>query len=436
MDFKDKEAFDKYDKKHKMRASTKVNIGGKETTVGQAIDVGGPAHPNVPKKKKGAPKPGSSASPDDVMNATLGGEKIGDIIDNEDHPNYDKAMKYVLSFDPDDEKVVSGPGKGGKPDSISASDWKKMDADEREYHTSGQYDKDAEGDDTGKYDVPYTDDEEGAGGGYDDIEGGPTPESDWTSDQVMNATLGGEKVGDIIDNEDHPNYDKAMDYVTSFDPDAEKVVSGPGKGGGTKSKKAADIYAKSKDYDNVGDLIKMGRSHEMWNMMKEVDDQRELSEEASEEIDDLITKLYDMEEGEDDSPEGMSTTDYVKMEKSVRAKIFKALKDPKNYGGKNESVTESVKRRRFTVKEVQKWMKTLEENRYKRVYNSDCRRVSWMANNMNEDVTNMPISMRKKWTKAQYGRERYLAKEFLKSKNDNARLRESIRKIVAGLDND
>ena len=69
----------------------------------------------------------------------------------------------------------------------------------------------------------------------------------------------------------------------------------------------------------------------------------------------------------------------------------------------DESVTESVKPRRFTVKEVQKWMKTLEENRYKKVYNSDCRRVSWMANNMNEDVTNMPISMRKKWTKAQYG---------------------------------
>ena len=102
----------------------------------------------------------------------------------------------------------------------------------------------------------------------------------------------------------------------------------------------------------------------------------------------------------------------------------------------DESVTESVKPRRFTVKEVQKWMKTLEENRYKKVYNSDCRRVSWMANNMNEDVVNMPISMRKKWTKAQYGRERYLAKEFLKSKLDNERLRESIRNIVTRLIND
>ena len=101
-----------------------------------------------------------------------------------------------------------------------------------------------------------------------------------------------------------------------------------------------------------------------------------------------------------------------------------------------EEVEESVKRR-FTVKEVQKWMKTLEENRYKKVYNADCRRVSWMANNMNEDIANMPKSMSKKWTKAQYGRERYLAKEFVKSKLSNLKeqlaeqkLRKLIREVI------
>ena len=84
-------------------------------------------------------------------------------------------------------------------------------------------------------------------------------------------------------------------------------------------------------------------------------------------------------------------------------------------------------------------MKTLEENRYKKVYNSDCRRVSWMVNNMKEDLQNMPKSMRKKWTKAQYGRERYLAKEFLKSKKQQMTeqklrkvIRESIKKIMEG----
>ena len=73
--------------------------------------------------------------------------------------------------------------------------------------------------------------------------------------------------------------------------------------------------------------------------------------------------------------------------------------------------------KRTTVKEIKRWMKTLEENRYKKTYNSDARRVAWFVNNnLSEDYETMPISMRKKWSKAQYGRERYLAKEFIRSK--------------------
>ena len=92
--------------------------------------------------------------------------------------------------------------------------------------------------------------------------------------------------------------------------------------------------------------------------------------------------------------------------------------------------------KKTTVKEVKKWMKTLEENRYKKVYNSDARRVSWMVNNIGENLENMPKSMRKKWTKAQYGRERYLAKEFLRGKESEQKLRESIRKIIKRMIND
>tara|TARA_B100000287_G_scaffold225585_1_gene212896 strand:- start:1563 stop:1808 length:246 start_codon:yes stop_codon:yes gene_type:complete len=76
-------------------------------------------------------------------------------------------------------------------------------------------------------------------------------------------------------------------------------------------------------------------------------------------------------------------------------------------------------------------MKTLEENRYKKTYNSDCRRVAWFVNNnLSEDYESMPISMRKKWSKASYGRERFLAKEFLKHKRAEQKLRESVRKII------
>ena len=69
-----------------------------------------------------------------------------------------------------------------------------------------------------------------------------------------------------------------------------------------------------------------------------------------------------------------------------------------------ESVHESVRKpRKTTVKEVKKWFRTLEENRYKKTYASDARRVSWLVNNnLSEDYEAMPISMRKKWPKAGY----------------------------------
>ena len=90
-----------------------------------------------------------------------------------------------------------------------------------------------------------------------------------------------------------------------------------------------------------------------------------------------------------------------------------------------------MKAKKTTVKEVKKWFKTLEENRYKKTYQSDARRVSWLVNNnLSEDYEAMPISMKKKWPKAAYKRERYLAKEFIKHKQNEAKLRESIRSIV------
>jgi len=95
--------------------------------------------------------------------------------------------------------------------------------------------------------------------------------------------------------------------------------------------------------------------------------------------------------------------------------------------------------KKTTVKEVKKWMKTLEENRYKKTYASDARRVSWMVNNnLSEDYEAMPISMKKKWPKAAYKRERFLAKEFVKhlEARKEAKLRESIRKIVHGFINE
>ena len=93
---------------------------------------------------------------------------------------------------------------------------------------------------------------------------------------------------------------------------------------------------------------------------------------------------------------------------------------------------------RVTFKEIKSWIKSLEENRYKKIYNSDARRVAWFVNNnLSEDYETMPKSIRKKWSKATYGRERFLAKEFnkfvsskAKQLKEEAKVREIIRNLL------
>ena len=104
--FKDKEAFRKYDKKHKMRGDTEVEIDGKKMKVSQAADVGGPAHPKVSKKPtiKG-PKPDGDWNVKSVKNATIDGDKVGDILGlGTNHPKYKQAMDYVQKFQGDPTK--------------------------------------------------------------------------------------------------------------------------------------------------------------------------------------------------------------------------------------------------------------------------------------------------------------------------------------------
>ena len=86
--------------------------------------------------------------------------------------------------------------------------------------------------------------------------------------------------------------------------------------------------------------------------------------------------------------------------------------------------------KRTTVKEIKKWFKTLEENRYKRTYNSDARRVAWMVNNEGVDLSEMPETMRKKWVKAEYKKERYMANKFLESMNQNESIEDKIRHTI------
>ena len=91
--------------------------------------------------------------------------------------------------------------------------------------------------------------------------------------------------------------------------------------------------------------------------------------------------------------------------------------------------------RKVTITEIRRWLKTLEENRYKKIYNADAKRVTWFVNNqMTEDTKGMPKSYRKRWSEAKYGKERYLAEKFIKLKEAEKemenKLRESIRRII------
>ena len=74
-----------------------------------------------------------------------------------------------------------------------------------------------------------------------------------------------------------------------------------------------------------------------------------------------------------------------------------------------------VNRIKATIKEMKNWLSNLEENKYKKTYINDARRVAWFVNNnLSEDYESMPARLRRKTEGAKYSRERYLAKEFIK----------------------
>jgi len=140
---------------------------------------------------------------------------------------------------------------------------------------------------------------------------------------------------------------------------------------------------------------------------------------------DAYRKKHNLKPGSKHKVDGKTVTvrDVKKISKSAAKSADKfaaaqnAKLDAAEKAMKKKKVKES-KMKRYTVKEVRMWMKKLEENRYKKVYNSDARRVAWMVNNEGVELSEMPKSMSKKWTKAQYGRERYLATEFIKAKSE------------------
>ena len=90
--------------------------------------------------------------------------------------------------------------------------------------------------------------------------------------------------------------------------------------------------------------------------------------------------------------------------------------------------------KRVTIKEIKKWIKSLEESRYRKVYYPDARRVAFFVNNSTLKETDMPETMKKKYKMAEYKREKFLAKKYMREvlnqKINESRLRKLIQRLV------
>ena len=100
-------------------------------------------------------------------------------------------------------------------------------------------------------------------------------------------------------------------------------------------------------------------------------------------------------------------------------------------------INESNNRKRVTVKEVKRWMKSLDENKWRKTYNVDARRVAHFAN-FGESVE-LPKSLQKRTKNANYDREFNMANRFLESLNKKMNehsfrqmIRNYIKEIING----
>jgi len=82
---------------------------------------------------------------------------------------------------------------------------------------------------------------------------------------------------------------------------------------------------------------------------------------------------------------------------------------------------------KYSLKEIQKWLRGLEENKYRKRYKIDAKRICYFANN-GGDAT-LPASIAKKNENTTYARDRYLSKKFVKHirEQEKARKQQNLR---------
>ena len=91
------------------------------------------------------------------------------------------------------------------------------------------------------------------------------------------------------------------------------------------------------------------------------------------------------------------------------------MKDYITHNGKRYKRVDENYDRRVSIKEVHKWLKGLEEYRYRKIPNVDVRRITSFVNNGLSEI-DLPKSLQKKWENAKYGKEKHLADRYIKQK--------------------
>ena len=76
---------------------------------------------------------------------------------------------------------------------------------------------------------------------------------------------------------------------------------------------------------------------------------------------------------------------------------------------------------KYTIKEVRKFLRGLEENKYRKRYAIDAKRVCYFANN-GPDAT-LPTSLARKNENTTYARDKSLAKEFIKHLKEQEKIK-------------
>ena len=207
-------------------------------------------------------------------------------------------------------------------------------------------------------------------------------------------------------------------------------LTGKSEGGGEPEGGRFAGKLSREDEETLGDAADELATNDAWDAV----DDGSLTEEDAEDLDDIGTLIARQAAGhsraDEEKPElkekleNMSPEARTYFEETTGLKVDDFVGEEQGRTGTEEikvingkkykPIKESVDKR-ISVKEVHKWLKGLEEYRYRKIPGVDARRITSFVNNGLSE-TDLPTSLQKKWGSAKYSREKHLADKFVKER--------------------